>query len=138
MIRKRTGSGNLDQTFTEGFVSIPLERHSIFGTATYDITENVSAYVQTNYSNVVVRQRGGLPPAVTVWQAPIPVNAATPIPAALQTLLNSRAVVTTGTPPPAAGTTGPTLAVEPVPGAGLQRRHQHAPTPTMSGRAWPA
>ncbi|MEO8306615.1 MAG: TonB-dependent receptor [Pseudomonadota bacterium] len=108
MIRKLTGSGNLDQIFTDGFLSSPLERHSIFGKATYDITDNVSAYVQTNFSNVVVRQRGGLPPAITVWQAPIPVNAATPLPAALQSLLNSRAVVTTGTPPPAAGTTGPT------------------------------
>ena len=41
---------------------------------------------------------------ITVWQAPIPVNAATPIPAALQSLLNSRAVVPTAP----AGTTGPT------------------------------
>lgn len=101
---KKLNSGNLDQIFTEGYVSSPLERHSLFGRATYDINDNISGYVQGNYSNVVVEQRGGYPPAVTVWQAPIPVNAATPIPAALASLLASRVVVPTA----AAGTTGPT------------------------------
>ena len=89
MIKKLT-NGNLDQIFTGGYVSSPLERHSMFGRATYDITDHMSAYVQTNYSNVVVEQRGGLPPAITTWQAPIPVNAATPLPAALTSLLASR------------------------------------------------
>ena len=103
MIKKLTGSGNLDQTFTDGFVSTPLERHSLFGRATYDIKDGLTAYVQTSYSNVVVNQRGGLPPAITVWQAPVPVNAATPIPAALASLLNSRVV----DPTAAAGATGP-------------------------------
>ncbi len=101
---KRLTNGNLDQAYTEGYLSTPLQRHSMFGRANYDITDDLSAYVQTSYSNVVVDQRGGYPPALTVWQAPIPVNAATPIPAALQSLLNSRAVVPTA----AAGTTGPT------------------------------
>jgi len=103
MIKKLTGSGNLDQTFTDGFVSTPLERHSLFGRANYDIKDGLTAYVQTSYSNVVVNQRGGLPPAITVWQAPVPVNAATPIPAALASLLNSRVV----DPTAAAGATGP-------------------------------
>ena len=62
----------------------------MFGRATYEITDDLSAYVQTNYSNVVVKQRGGLPPAVTIWQAPIPRDSRT-LPAALNTLLNSRA-----------------------------------------------
>jgi outer membrane receptor protein involved in Fe transport len=103
MIRKLSSNGNLDQIFTGGFVSTPLERHSLFGRANYDITDNVNAYVQTSYSNVVVKQRGGLPPAITVWQAPVPVNAATPIPAALASLLASRAV-----DPAATNPTGPT------------------------------
>ncbi len=130
MIRKLSGSGNLDQIFTDGFISNPLERHSIFGRATYDITDNVSAYVQTNYSNVVVKQRGGLPPAITVWQAPVPVNAATPLPAALQSLLNSRAVVA-GTP---AGTTGPTSPWSLAQVLDYNDRST-PPIPTMSGRS---
>jgi outer membrane receptor protein involved in Fe transport len=102
MIKKLT-NGNLDDVYTEGYVSTPLERHSMFGRANYQITDNLDAYVQTSYSNVVVNQRGGFPPALTVWQAPIPVDAATPIPAALASLLASRAVVPTAP----AGTTGP-------------------------------
>jgi outer membrane receptor protein involved in Fe transport len=101
---KKLANGNLDQIFTDGYVSTPLERHSMFGRATYEITDNLSGYVQTSYSNVVVNQRGGLPPAITVWQAPIPVNSATPLPAALSALLASRVT----DPTKAAGTTGPT------------------------------
>ena len=93
MIRKLASNGNLDQIFTGGFVSTPLERHSLFGRASYDITDNVSAYVQTSYSNVSREYSA----AACRRQSPcgrhqFPSTRRTPIPAALASLLASRAV----------------------------------------------
>jgi len=87
---KKLANGDLDQSFIDGYVSTPLTRYSIFGRGTYDINDNVSGFMQMNYNNVKVTQRGGLPPAVTIWQAPIPRDSRT-LPAALNTLLASRA-----------------------------------------------
>jgi iron complex outermembrane recepter protein len=84
--------GNLDQTFTQGYVSTPLQRHSLFGRGTFNITDDVTAYTQINYSNIQVETRGGLAPAITIWDAQIPryANDNTWLPASLVTLLNSR------------------------------------------------
>ena len=89
MIKKLSSNGNLDQIFTQGYVSTPLDRHSIFGRGTFNLTDSVSAFTEINYSNVKVLQRGGLPPAITTWQAPIPRDGR-PLPAALNALLDSR------------------------------------------------
>ncbi len=86
---KKLSNGNLDQFGTFAYVSTPLERHSFFANGNYEISDNISAFMQTNYSHVEVLQRGGLPPAVTVWQAPIPRDGRA-LPAALNTLLDSR------------------------------------------------
>ncbi len=128
MIRKLTGTGNLDQIFTGGYVSNPLERHSMFGRATYDIADHLEAYVQTTYSNVVVDQRGGLPPAITVWQAPIPVNrgdADSCGPGHAAGLPSGGTQPGPPGPPDPAWHHGSDLAVEPGPGTGLQRTDQH-------------
>ncbi len=85
----RLANGNLDQKYTTQFVSTPLERHSLFLRGRYDITDNVSAFAQANYSNIEVNTRGNLAPAITVWQAPIPRDGRT-LPAALNALLDSR------------------------------------------------
>jgi iron complex outermembrane receptor protein len=82
-------NGNIDQKYTTQFVSTPLERHSLFLRGRYDITDNISGFVQGNYSNIQVDTRGNLAPAVTVWQAPIPRDGRA-LPAALNTLLDSR------------------------------------------------
>src|SRR5690606_28944741 len=55
-----------------------------------DIFENVAVFGQVNYSHVEVMQRGGIPPAITVWQAPAVPRDGRPLPAALNTLLDSR------------------------------------------------
>jgi outer membrane receptor protein involved in Fe transport len=86
---KQLANGNLDQTFTEGLLSNPMERHSVFMSGTYAITDTVSAFVQANYTNAEVTTRGGIPPAITVWQAPIPRDGRT-LPADLNALLDSR------------------------------------------------
>jgi len=85
----KLANGNLDQKYTTQFVSTPLERHSLFLRGHYDVTDNVSAFVQANYSNINVTTRGNLAPAITVWQAPIPRDGR-PLPAALNALLDSR------------------------------------------------
>lgn len=87
---KKLANGNLDQFFTGGYASTPLDRHSFFAKGEYHFNDNITGYLQATYSNVAVTQRGGLPPAVTVWQAPIPRDGRT-LPAALNSLLDSRA-----------------------------------------------
>ena len=83
-------NGDLGQVSYQGQASSPLTRRSLFGRATHEINDNLSAFVQANYSSVVVQtDQAGFPPAITVWSAPIPVDGR-PIPAALQTLLDSR------------------------------------------------
>ncbi len=94
---KKVSNGNLQQVFTEGFISTPLERHSVFMRGNYDLNDNLNAFVQANYNNVAVVQRGGLPPAITVWQAGNVPRDGRALPAALNALLDSRGTVATNT-----------------------------------------
>ena len=82
--------GTLQQNFMEGNISSPLERRSAFGRAVYDMTDNLTAFVQANYSAVDVQQVSGFTPAITVWQGYVPVDGRE-IPDDLATLLASRA-----------------------------------------------
>jgi outer membrane receptor protein involved in Fe transport len=105
-LNNQTSNPNtLDQAFTQGYASVPLERHSIFGRGTFNFTDDISAFAQVNYSNVKVKTRGGLPPAITIWQASVPRYAedAGYLPASLLTLLNSRTKVVNGATVSAAG-----------------------------------
>ena len=87
---RRQPNGSLSQVNIDGFGATPLERRSLFGRATVDLNDNLSAFAQANYSNVSVSTRGGYPPAITVWQASVPNDGLRPLPAGLQDLLNSR------------------------------------------------
>ena len=64
----------------------------MFGSGTFNINDSVTAYAKLNYVNDQVQVRGGLAPAITIWQAAIPryANDSTWLPADLVTLLNSR------------------------------------------------
>jgi outer membrane receptor protein involved in Fe transport len=95
---KRLDTGNLDQFGTTGLLSTPLERFSSFLRGRYDLSDNLTAFAQANYSNIEVRTNGGIPPAITVWQSPIPRDGR-PLPAALNTLLDSRCLIPAGSPP---------------------------------------
>jgi outer membrane receptor protein involved in Fe transport len=88
-VRAQPGSGNLGQVAYVGQAQSPLTRRSLFGRATHELNDHLSAFAQANYSSVEVTTTGGYPPAITVWSAPIP-HDGRPIPAALQVLLNSR------------------------------------------------
>jgi outer membrane receptor protein involved in Fe transport len=83
-------NGNLAQVNVDGLIDTPLERRSIFGRATVELNDHLEAFAQATYSNVSVTTRGGYPPAITVWQAYVPNDGLRPLPAGLQTLLNSR------------------------------------------------
>jgi len=93
---RKIPNGDLGQVFQDGYASTPLERRSAFGRAHHDITDTLEAFVQANYSSVDVTTRGGFPPAITVWSAPIPNDHKRYIPAELQTLLDSRTKTVNG------------------------------------------
>jgi iron complex outermembrane recepter protein len=82
-------NGNCNTQFTGGFASTPQQKQSIFGRATYDLADNLSAFAQVTYSNNAVTTTGGIPPAITVWQALVP-NDGRNLPPGLQDLLDSR------------------------------------------------
>jgi iron complex outermembrane receptor protein len=86
----RQPNGSLQQVNIEGLISTPAERRSVFGRAKFDMNDNLTAFAQATYSNVKVTTRGGYPPAITVWQAPVPNDGQRPLPPGLQDLLDSR------------------------------------------------
>ncbi len=83
-------NGNLGQVFEGLMASTPQERRAMFGRARYDVTDNLTGFAQVTYSNNSVTTTGGIPPAITVWQALAPNDGQRTIPPALQTLLDSR------------------------------------------------
>jgi len=84
-------NGALGQDPLSGNISSPMERRSLFGRAIYDITDNLTSFVQANFSSVEVDQVAGFVPATSNWAADgIPVDGRY-IPADLATLLASRA-----------------------------------------------
>lgn len=95
-------TNQLDQAYTGGYASIPLERHTFFGHGTFNFNDNVTAFAQGTFTHSEALTRGGLPPAITTWQVAIPRDGR-PLPAALNALLDSRVV----DPTKPAGTTGP-------------------------------
>lgn len=87
---KMLNNGNLDQVNTTGLLRTPLERFSTFMRGRYDIGDSLTAFAQANYTNIEVTTYGGIPPAITVWQSPVPRDGRT-LPDDLNVLLDSRA-----------------------------------------------
>ncbi len=86
----RQPNNSLQQVNVESLASTPLDRRSLFGRAKLNINDNLAVFAQANYSNIEVTTRGGYPPAITVWQAPVPNDGQRPLPTGLQSLLDSR------------------------------------------------
>jgi iron complex outermembrane recepter protein len=83
-------NGDLGQVSYDGEAQSPLERRSLFGRATHDINDRLTAFAQANYASVEVKTgQNGYPPAITVWSAPVPMDGR-PIPPALASLLATR------------------------------------------------
>jgi len=87
---KKLDSGDLLQNVTTGYISSPMERHSLFMTGDYQLTDHITGFMQAQYVHQEIKTRGGIPPAVTIWQAPIPRDGRA-LPDDLNTLLDSRA-----------------------------------------------
>ena len=70
---KLDANGQLDQFFTGGWVSTPLQRHSFYGRGTFQFNDNISGYTEFNYSNIdAPSMAAGYAPAITIWGASIP------------------------------------------------------------------
>ncbi len=94
---RKIPNGDLGQIGTQmSYASTPLERHSAFGRAHYDISDTLEMFIQGNYSSVDVTTTGGFPPAITVWSAGVPNDGKRYIPPALQALLNARTKTVNG------------------------------------------
>ena len=50
----RQPNGSLQQVNTEALAATPPERRSVFGRATFDMNDNLTAFAQANYSNIEV------------------------------------------------------------------------------------
>jgi outer membrane receptor protein involved in Fe transport len=65
-------NNTVGETNTEGYVSSPLERYSLFGRAFYDLGENTRAFLQGTFSQVEVDSVGPWTLAIVASQASIP------------------------------------------------------------------
>jgi outer membrane receptor protein involved in Fe transport len=88
----------VEQIYQDGALSSPLDRQSLFGKAHVEISDNLRAFAQANYSRASVSTfSAGPPPAVgAAWGGAIPNVAGSPntaIPTGLQALLDSRQVL---------------------------------------------
>jgi hypothetical protein len=90
------------------YLSLPLERYSIFGSSTFGLTDTTEFYMDLRYSEIQTEAYGSLNSFFNIWGIQIPYNqlyddpdspqfgqapsgvAQHPVPAALADLLNSR------------------------------------------------
>jgi outer membrane receptor protein involved in Fe transport len=98
----------IEQIYQDGALSTPLERRSAFAKGHVDLTDNLRAFVQANYSSSeVTTYSAGPPPAYnTAWGGAIPNDGRTSIPGGLQSLLNTRRLDPDGSGPAPAGAPG--------------------------------
>jgi len=81
-----------------GYISLPLKRYSLFANAYYDITPDITAYVQGNFNQIKTETKGANSTASYLqWGTAVPFDSATcglavnhPVPTALCNVLRSR------------------------------------------------
>jgi outer membrane receptor protein involved in Fe transport len=77
---------------TVGYIQSPLDRWSMLANGHYDINEWVTATFMADFSQTTTNTLLTAPASfITGWTVNVPVDAGHPVPAQLQTLLNSRA-----------------------------------------------
>jgi outer membrane receptor protein involved in Fe transport len=86
----RQPNNSLQQVNIDALLATPSERRSLFGRASFDMNDNLTAFAQATYANLETTTRGGFPPAITVWQAPVPNDGTRTLPAGLQAVIDSR------------------------------------------------
>jgi len=95
--RKLTDDGLIGENQLATLVSTPADRYSLFGRADYDVTDDISFFIQGNFTKTSTTSIGQYSPAVNGWAAMIPRDADHPIPDELATLLDSRTKFDFGT-----------------------------------------
>lgn len=100
--------GSLSQNYEQGLVSSPLTRYSVFSRVNYQLNDNLTAFVQGNFTASDVISNTLYTPSRSSWSLSIPycnpanmgtytaatcaaTDAAYPVPTQMATLLNSRA-----------------------------------------------
>jgi outer membrane receptor protein involved in Fe transport len=81
-----------------GYISLPLERYSLFANAYYDVTPDITAYVQGNFNQIKTEtQAANSTASYLQWGTAVPFDAATcgaavshPVPTSLCNVLRSR------------------------------------------------
>lgn len=81
--------GGLAVNSVDQLITTPLERYTFFANANYEINDNMSVYLQGNYSSLEVSTVLNYAPATSAWNSSVPNDGRT-IPTDLQTLLDSR------------------------------------------------
>ena len=107
--------GDLEEIFTGSLVSFPLTRYSAFTQAHYDVNDWATLYMQGSYSKTRTSTTLAQSPAINFWAVEVPHDAAHPVPAELEYLLNNRV-----TPGPPAVPGGLPTAIPVAPGASWQ------------------
>ena len=86
----QSSNGSLGANNLKAALSLPITRWALFESAHYDITDSITAYTEGSFTQTQAKTSVLASPAVQFWGAAIPHDAAHPVPAELQTLLNSR------------------------------------------------
>jgi len=84
-------NGTLSPNSYTGFISSPLDRYSMFASAYYEVSDNLTFYTQANFDqNETTTEVIGYTPAFNQWSVTIPYDAAHAVPGELATILNAR------------------------------------------------
>jgi outer membrane receptor protein involved in Fe transport len=86
----QTSNGSLGANNLTAPLSLPLTRWALFESAHYDITDDITAYTEGSFTQTQAKTSVLASPAVQFWGAAVPHDAAHPVPAQLEALLNSR------------------------------------------------
>ena len=86
----QSSNGSLGANNLTAPLSLPLDRWAVFESAHYNINDDITAYSEGSFTQTKVTTSVLASPAVQFWGASIPHDAAHPVPAELETLLDSR------------------------------------------------
>ena len=86
----QSSNGSLGANNLTGPLSLPITRWALFESAHYQLNEHVQAYSEGSFTQTKVRTSVLASPAVQFWGTAVPHDAAHPVPAQLEALLDSR------------------------------------------------
>jgi iron complex outermembrane receptor protein len=90
---KLLNNGQISTNFTDALTQSPLTRYNMFAQGNYEVTDNITAFGQANFSNTHTEGVQEPAPVTGGWSAQVPYNPAAPqanLPQELRTILNSR------------------------------------------------